>query len=366
MKKFRIVLLFTAMFHISYSQTATLIGKAYTITGKKINVALFSAVRNPVNQSYDILKEISIDSDNNFKATLKISEPTLYFISYGEESKRIFLESNDSVIIDFTNTNLTNLNKIAFKPGSQKGLSEVIKYTGNNPYRYNFYDSLFNHVGSLDDEYGEKLPTVADRESLKEKLNAGIQYLNYYSKKYRLDSSFYKSALSEIRGSYLDRLITILFSLPKEKFQAEYFKDVEDKDFTYNKMNNSQKYFMAIYSYLTYYLRYDELGKSTKEGKLESIYNNCLNKLKDKQVRNFFLTNIVASSLEDHPENFDEILDRYTRDCTNKEYVNSIESLYKEFNKKYINVTLSDIILKSTLSVSYTHLRAHETDSYLV
>lgn len=345
MKKYITLIKCLLFINISYSQSAIIKGTAYQIPGKNIKLNIFSAVRNPIEQTYDVLYEIELNANYSFEKIINIKQPTLLFVSYGELSKRIFLEPNDTLIIDITNSNFTKKNNTITKLSE---LKEKIKFSGSSIYRYNFYDSLESKTENLDDGFGQELPKLKDSFELKEKEKISVEYLDFFLKKYNLDTTFYKSALSEIHGTYLDRLTTTLFSLKAENFNNEYYNDIETENFTYEKMVNSRKYFLAIYSYLNYYLRFNELGKSTKEKKLESLYNNCITKLKDKELRNFFLTNTISSFIEEKPTNFEEFLAHYNIDCTNKDYVNKINELYNTFNNKYNNISIEKKLLSIT------------------
>lgn len=331
-----------------FSQKVTVNGSAYLIKGKNVNVRFFEACRNPVNQSYSVLNEIRLDSNNKFKSEILVKNPTLFFVEFGQSSKRILLSPGDSINIEFKNDSTIKEKKVNFFM-TTKGTSEIIKFSGSKSLKYNFFDSLENKVGRLGIWNMQEEPTINDTLTLKNEFINGLNYLNYYTSKYDLDSATYKIINAEIRGNYLAQMITLLFYVPKNKFPLGSFREIEKEKYNYQSLISSRTYFLSIYSYLTYYLRSSALGKSTKEQKLESIYNSCIDKLKDKNVRDFFLTNTIASALEDYPDNFDAILEKYRKDCSNENYVSEINKLYKDFNEKFNNTLINDSVQKVTL-----------------
>ncbi len=331
-----------------YSQKVSIFGSVYTIKDKTIPVKFFDACRNPVNQSYFVKTEIIPNNQNIFQSEILLDKPTLYFVKYGQDSKRIILSPEDSINIVFKSDTTIKEKKVNFFI-TKKGATETVSFSGNNNFKYNFFDSLEINVGRLGIWNMQDQPTMNDTVQLKKELVSGLNYLNYYSSKYNLDSTTFKTIKAEIKGNYLSQLISLLFYVPKNKFPLGFFKEVENEPYNYENLISSRQYFLCIYSYLTYYLRSGELGKSTKERKLESIYNSCLTKLKDREVRNFFLTNTIVSSLEDYPDNFDEYFEKYKTDCSNKKNVSEVESLYKDFNEKFNNVLIKDSISKITI-----------------
>lgn len=345
---YRLTLISTISFFNVYSQKAFVNGSVYTIKNNNTTVKFFDACRNPINQSYSIKTEIIPNEENEFKSEILLTKPTLFFVQFGQSSKRLIISPQDSINIVFKSDSTIKEKKVNFFM-TTKGTSEIIKFSGSNNLKYNFFDSLEINVGRLGIWNMQEEPTINDSVVLKKELYNGMNYLNYYASRYHLDSTSYKIIKAEIRGNYLSQLISLLFYVPRNKFPKGFFKEVENEPYNYEDLVSSRQYFLSIYSYLTYYLRSNELGKSTKEQKLESIYNSCINKLKDKDVKDFFLTNTTASSLEDYPDNFDAILEKFRKDCTNKNYVAQIDKLYKDFNEKFNNTLIKDSVQEVTL-----------------
>ena len=89
------IIIYTLLIIISftnvYSQEILIKGNVYPISGKNLHVRIYKSMRNPITQSYDIEKEIIPNSINgSFLGTIK-SPSALYFIAYGQESKRFLL-----------------------------------------------------------------------------------------------------------------------------------------------------------------------------------------------------------------------------------------------------------------------------------
>ena len=349
------IIIYTLLIIISftnvYSQEILIKGNVYPISGKNLHVRIYKSMRNPITQSYDIEKEIIPNSINgSFLGTIK-SPSALYFIAYGQESKRFFLEPKDTLIIDFKRDSVETINKPNFFT-TKTGFRESTFISGNNKKRFLFFDSLELRCGIIKANSFISKPLLSDSSISKEKFLKSLEYLNDYTETNKLDSDFYKVVQTEIWGNYLAELTSYLFYINYSEFPKNFFRELTNETFKISKMSESRGYTMAAYSYLNYYLRREQLGKETKEQKLKGLYYNTLKYFSDESTKNFLLTNTMIAELDNNPDNYSFFFNKYLVDCTDKNYVNQAKELYKDFLSNFYEKNISLTEIHNTLFLS--------------
>lgn len=350
-QKLTLFTLFILLYLSISAQFITVTGTLYHPNASLQTLLISQIIRNPVDNSFNHLYEFIPDKKLAFKSKVFLEEPGLYWLNYGGKATKIFLSPGDSINIIYSK--LAKVDTIITAGGYETSKTKLV-LGGNNIQQLTFFDSLEKKTGNfVGKDYNIDFSSdgweMKYKDSIKLTYENRVNYLKKYSTDYHLSKEFLEVAKIEIDANYLSALIAAVYHEEKTKFPADYFEEIDNENFTWNKYKKSNTYSAMVYTYISHYLNWENIGIGTKEENLLSIYNGITIHLKDDSIRNFHLTYLMSTTLEKHPDNYEEYLEKYKRDCSNKNYVTEIVKAYDTYMAKYNNVKFSDHIINQTI-----------------
>lgn len=345
----------------SYSQNVYIRGSAYKLPGKIFPVKFFDVLRDPIKQGFIPVKELYPDKFNKFSASIRVLAPQLYLISYGESAKSYIIYPNDT--IDFVFRHAENTDTFKLNQFTKTIKAETVNVLCNNIARVTFFDSLESLLGTLDHTI---IINSKDSKLSHDLFLKRLDFLNEYKEKYNLDSSFYKLAYTEIRGTYLNNLTVQGYFNSNFYDSTSFYSDLFSDDFSWVKVKKSRAYLGAILSFTKQYLRKSGWEQTSVEDNITERFNSIVQYLKDQETRNYFLTDFVVSIIKKQSKNFSEIFDLYKRTCTNIKYVIEVEKIYAEFLGKYNDIKIPYNTLANTFLFDYNNRKKIELQTLLL
>ncbi|MEO8768472.1 MAG: TlpA disulfide reductase family protein [Ferruginibacter sp.] len=352
MKKKIVLILFTVLSRVvTDAQNLVITGNLYPPKVPSQTLLISEQIRNPIDNSFSHIYEYIPGKNLSFNAKIYLPSPALYWLNYGGKAKKVFLSPNDSINIVYIKTN--NVDTIITADGFETSNTRLI-LSGNNVQQFTFFDSLENKTGNfVGKRYNVDFTSPGweniYKDSIKLTYDNRMAYLEKYAGNYHLSNEFINTARIEIKATYLSALIAAVYHEEKTKFPTGYFDEIDKENFTWDKYKISNSYATAVYTYVTHYLNWENIGIGTKEQSLSSIYDGIVTNLKNDSVRNFHLTYLMSTTLDKHPDNYEEYLDKYKQDCSNKTYVAGIEQAYDAYMARYNNAAFSAQLLAKTL-----------------
>ena len=337
----------------SWAQNITVTGKVYAPYTATQRLFISEEIRNPVYNTFGHVFSYEPKDSLTFNRMFTARYPRLYQLSYGGKPTKIFLSPGDSVDIRYVVLGKPDTVKTAL--GFDVVTSKLI-LGGNRPYQFNFFDSLEKNTGAFIGNPIQINTQVLQwenqyKDSVQTRYKKRIAYLNYCVERYNLRKEFIEIATIEIKSEYLNELLEAVYRQSKNKFEGNYFAELDSENFSWKNYKESNTYSTLVYAYVTHYLNWENIngiGKGTPNGSFANIYDKIMANIKDDSIRNFHLTFLMSQSLEKHPLNYEEYLEKYKHDCTNKEYVNGILQLYNNFMAKYSQTYFPKNILDKT------------------
>ncbi len=328
-------------------QPVTIAGEAYEYNGRKLVMAVLSAIKKPVGDEFDYLAHIPLDGQNNFNYKLPINKPRFLIIHYGNISNPVYVYPGDSLHIHFTYADKADTIKTMMFTRTS---SEHWHYSGSDTGRMAFFENLQNETGRMDGEPPFKMdfkdPNFLEnyKTKVKDIYQKRMAFLAASAKKYNFKEDFKTAAANEIRGEYIDDLMSVVFlSELWDKYPLGYFDEVEHENITWDKVKDSKAYNQLLYLDVMYYNR--RVSKQPEDKKLAAMFDN-VTRLKDDSVRNYMMTRMLSKFLDGHPANYDEIFEKFKQLCTNPAYVNGLTELY---NPSFLNKVLPGYVLDASL-----------------
>lgn len=353
----------------SWAQNITVTGKVYAPHAATQKLFISEEIRNPVDNTFSHIFSYEPKDFLTFNRMFTARYPRLYQLSYGGKPTKIFLAPGDSVDIRYVILNKPDTVKTAL--GFDIVTTKLI-LGGNRPYQFNFFDSLEKNTGAFIGNPIEINTQVLQwenqyKDSVQTRYKKRIAYLNYYVERYNLKKEFIDIATIEIKSQYLIELLEAIYRQGKNKFEDHYFAQLDSGNFTWKNYKKSNTYSTLVYAYVTHYLNWENIngiGPGTPNGSFSNIYDKIITNIKDDSIRNFHLTFLMSQSLEKHPKDYEEYLDKYQHDCTNQQYVKGILRLYDTFIVKYNKTPFPKDVYATTKFIS-THKKIISLDELL-
>lgn len=305
-------------------------------------ITVTATLRNCIN-GWSQIGDITIDSNHHFEKLIEINKPTLIYFSCNDYIET-FAEPGDSIEI---NIKKSPMSEIHFNGFVQTKNFYYATLRGNHN-RNNFFTLLESQTGKMNDvpftisddfTYDEKRILIRDLFNKRNEIfRAFVKENSDLSEKFKTD------VRNEIEGQYFSHLLVP--SHADEKLDDSYLKEIEKEDFSWLHVATSQYLMQAAYSYFVYYL--DNIpGENYSAKRFANKYSNINNKIKDLQLKDYFLTQLMAFFLAKEPDNYQEIYEDYKKTCSNQKYIQSIDSLYRILINKIPgkNIQLTDSAL---------------------
>jgi thiol-disulfide isomerase/thioredoxin len=291
-------------------------------------ITVYSTIKNATSFSFDETNNLKVDDNGKFNVRLNLAEPRTLFIKCAGRTHEIFVQPGDSVFFTFSKTNRPDtINSEFLKLVS----IEKLALSGNNKYQFAFFDSIENKTGLLYQSPDNMKNDPATQKKIIDSIyQLRINYLNVYTEKYHLTQNFKKVAYDEIRGGYIQCLISRLFHFNRSEFPNNYFSEIKNERFTWERCSHARLYMAAARSYCTYYLRTSPFGGATDEDNLKEQFTVIKKIFLDENLKNYFLTFLMNDYLERQPKNYEVIYNEYMSTCSKQLYKDAITSRYKK------------------------------------
>jgi thiol-disulfide isomerase/thioredoxin len=320
-------------------------GKAHFL--KNVPIRIISTTKDAISGDFIEIASIPLDSSGNFSFDLDVIKPQNLFVKYGSSSHETFVYPGDTLMVKFSSKSKPDT---SYTETAIVTSTETVKFSGTKEAQFSFYENLIAKTGVIS-EIPFRLPPGIKENSLAVKsvidslYNLRITFLKKYTADNNLDSSFFKCAFLEIRGSFLFSLLSQIFKFgEKETFPKGYFEQIKNEPFNWRNTSSARCYMSAAYVYCTFFNRAHPFNESTLEESFENQYNSVVNSFKDPQLKDFFFTVLLKKYINEQPKNFDQIWSRYIVDCSNKSYVNSTKALWNGERSKFAESISEDVM----------------------
>ena len=308
-------------------------------------------MRNPVEFDFDEVGSIPVLEDSSFSKEIALEKTQCLTFKAAGGPYRVIASLGDTIQLYFSRFKRPDTIK------TEMGLTinlEKLQIGGSNIPRLSFYDSIVRKFGILLD--GPNNPgkdPISQKRTLDSIYKLRLAYLNYYVSKYHLSDDFKAIAFLEIKGSYLTELAARCFMFKRNQFPEGYFSALNQENFTWENCHKSWLYTCAARSYVTYYLRTVPFGKDAPEEKLQDQYNIITTSLKDIPLRDYFLTNVIREYIDNQPNNFKEVFDKYLAVCANPSYKEALQKQYR-LSTEFVHEPIPQNILNKTIFIRST------------
>lgn len=313
------------------------------------NVLSKTRLINPVRCNYFTGK----DSDKTI-CSFYINDTSCYLFGDGFGHEIILFPDNDTVMmrVDFPNKLQSENSTSFFIPWFHN-----LTYTSKNKYIYEIFDSLNINEGSpLYDKVsfkGNDMDIGTFFNLCKSKYKKRQNYLNGYCSKYKVPDNVKQLVLQEIKSGFLINIITPLANNIKTISKNEYPKEYLDslKNLNFDSILYFQKtklYSEAAYLYAVLYLSKKETD-FTKLPSTTQMYE-VIKTNYSGEIRDYCLTNMLSSSINNNSSNFDSLINDYSNFCIDKNvivYLDSLNIVFKKKQNKTVIQAFDNIILNN-------------------
>jgi thiol-disulfide isomerase/thioredoxin len=322
MKKTILILFNLTIACSCYAQLKVVI-RGYSEDKQLKSIGVSPPLRDCIN-GWVYIDNIPVDSAHHFEKSINITKPTLIYLHCNDYAEA-FVKPGDTINI--------NIKKLPAPTSDFGGIMQIDRgytaiLTGNHVYN-NFFTLLEQKAGKMGNVpflVNNELSDDDKRIAIKALYNQREKFLNdFIATNPGLDEQIKTQLDNEIKGQYFAHLLVPMHS--GEKLNNNYLKDIENEDFSWNKVSTSQYMMQAAYNYYIYYLN-NIPGENYSNKRLGKKYNNIKKYVTDVRLKNYFLTALMISLLDDNLDSYQEIFEDYKITCTNKEYINAVTKSY--------------------------------------
>ena len=323
MKKILSLFIAIVLTKIAFSQGKILI-RGNTGTSAVTRIVVFPAIKDCLKGAEPI-DQIDVDSTGNFQKAITIDKPALIFLTLGGGAET-FVTPGDTIDVY---EKRSGYGATAFNGTLKPGRDVQVNINGTRPENA-FFSLLEARTTKLDrlPFYNDDVLPLFEKCGLTKKLfDERIAFYNYFLVKYSgVSEEFKLVANGEIRGAYFQHLF-YLSRYTADSLPKIYLEDVESERFTWKEVNSSGRMLNAARDYFSYHP--DTVRGENYLGKEPANkFNLIVNKVNDIQLRDYLLTDLMAFLLKRAPGNYRELFEAYKKTCTNKAYVESVDSAY--------------------------------------
>ncbi|MEO6838810.1 MAG: TlpA disulfide reductase family protein [Ginsengibacter sp.] len=271
---------------------------------------------------------------------------------YNEEFKTVLIGNGFSGSEVFIGTNDTIEINIKSFPKGQKFLIDSIhnymflnfRFLNRNKIVHQFFDSLayiagivnVDNVTFKDAYYNiDTFFKIATLQYLKR-----LNYLTNYNKNHQLGEPYTHYAFMEIKSAYLFNLLTVFMNpvkyVKKGQLSQQYIDSIlsfklDDEDAFYNTF----WYKPAVFTYVSTVLNEMDYRNYYSDIQLKNRFETIRKNFAGK-MRDYLLTSLLSEFYKKQNKNYDSLIIVYHSLCSNKIYINSIDSLIDVESKRRV------------------------------